>query len=50
MALLRTTDLDLQDVCVAVGWSNLATFVRTFRRIVGVTPARYRGHASSPRR
>jgi AraC-like DNA-binding protein len=42
MALLRTTDLGVQDVCVAVGWSSLATFTRSFRRIVGVTPARYR--------
>lgn len=42
MALLRTTDLPVQDVCVAVGWSSLATFTRTFREIVGVTPARFR--------
>lgn len=48
MALLRTTDMDLQDVCVAVGWSNLATFVRTFRQIVGVTPARYRAMGEVP--
>lgn len=43
MALLRTTDVPVQDVCVAVGWSSLATFTRTFREIVGVTPARFRG-------
>lgn len=42
MAMLRTTDLDVQDVCTAVGWTSLATFTRTFRQIVGVTPARYR--------
>ncbi len=42
MALLRTTDLPVQDVCVAVGWTSLATFTRTFREIVGVTPARFR--------
>jgi transcriptional regulator GlxA family with amidase domain len=42
MALLRTTDLAVQDVCVAVGWSSLATFTRTFRAIVGVTPGRFR--------
>ena len=46
MALLRTTDLAVQDVCVAVGWSSLATFTRRFREVVGVTPATYR--ASRP--
>lgn len=45
MALLRTTDLDVQDVCTAVGWSSLATFTRRFREIVGTTPARYRAAA-----
>lgn len=42
MALLRSTELPVQDVCVAVGWSSLATFTRTFREIVGITPARFR--------
>lgn len=42
MALLGTTDLAVQDVCVAVGWTSLATFTRTFREIVGVTPGRFR--------
>lgn len=45
MALLRTTDLPVQDVCVAVGWASVATFTRRFREIVGTTPARFR---SSP--
>jgi AraC-like DNA-binding protein len=48
MALLRTTDLSVQEVCVAVGWSSLATFTRTFRRLVGVTPARYRATGAAP--
>ncbi len=48
MALLRTTDLAVQDVCVAVGWSSLATFTRSFRRIVGITPARYRATHAQP--
>lgn len=42
MALLRMTDLPIQDVCVAVGWTSLATFTRTFRAVVGVTPGRFR--------
>ena len=48
MALLRTTDLAAQDVCVAVGWTSLATFTRRFREIVGVTPAAYRASCSTP--
>lgn len=47
MALLRTTELPVQDVCVAVGWSSLATFTRTFREIVGVTPARFRAEPTA---
>src|SRR5213593_2280957 len=45
MALLRTTDLAVQDVCVTVGWTSLATFTRRFREVVGVTPAAYRSAA-----
>lgn len=46
MALLRTTDLPVQDVCTAVGWASLTTFTRTFREVVGVTPGGFR--ASPP--
>lgn len=42
MALLRSTDMAVQDVCVAVGWTGLATFTRRFREIVGVTPGEFR--------
>lgn len=42
MALLRTTDMPVQDVCVAVGWASLSTFTRRFKEVVGVTPARFR--------
>lgn len=48
MAMLRTTDLDVQDVCTAVGWTSLATFTRRFREVVGVTPARYRTLGGPP--
>lgn len=48
MALLLTTDLAVQEVCVAVGWSSLATFTRRFRQIVGVTPAHYRATRAMP--
>jgi transcriptional regulator GlxA family with amidase domain len=46
MALLRTTDLPVQDVCTAVGWSSLATFTRRFREVTGTTPARFRADAA----
>lgn len=36
MAMMRTTGMPLVEVCAAVGWSSLATFTRTFRRIVGI--------------
>ncbi|MBI1376715.1 MAG: helix-turn-helix domain-containing protein [Frankiales bacterium] len=47
MSLLRTTELDVVDVCTAVGLSSLATFTRTFREVVGQTPAAFR--AGAPR-
>lgn len=47
-ALLRTTGLPVQDICVAVGWTNLATFTRTFRRVVGLPPSAYRAAAPVP--
>lgn len=49
MALLRTTDLAVQDVCSAVGWSSLSSFTRRFRDVVGTTPARYRSDAPTQR-
>ena len=45
MYLLRTTDRNVTDVCMAVGFSSLGTFSRTFRVVVGETPSSYRlGH------
>ena len=45
MTLLRTTDTSVTEVCMAVGFSSLGTFSRTFRDIVGTTPSDYRGGA-----
>ena len=42
MALLRDSDLSVTDVCMAVGFSSLGTFSRTFREVVGVSPSSYR--------
>lgn len=40
--LLRTTNMKIQDICRAVGYSNISYFCRTFRNEYGVTPEKYR--------
>ena len=39
MFLLRSTDLSVTDVCMAVGFSSLGTFSRVFRDVVGEPPS-----------
>jgi len=48
MALLRTTDRSVTDICFAVGFSSLGTFSRTFRDIVGRSPSEFRRQAPKP--
>jgi AraC-like DNA-binding protein len=48
MALLRTTDRSVTDVCFAVGFSSLGTFSRTFSAVVGRSPSAFRRHAARP--
>jgi AraC-like DNA-binding protein len=48
MALLRGTDRSVTDICVAVGFSSLGTFSRTFRDIVGESPSAFRQLAPKP--
>lgn len=48
MLLLRDSDLTVTDVCMAVGFTSLGTFSRTFTAIVGVPPVRYRGRGPLP--
>jgi AraC-like DNA-binding protein len=48
MTLLRTTDRSVTDICMAVGFSSLGTFSRTFRDIVGHSPAAFRLQARTP--
>jgi AraC-like DNA-binding protein len=45
MALLRTTDLSVVDVALAVGFSSHGTFSRTFRDLLGTSPTGYRRSA-----
>src|SRR4051794_34119991 len=42
MALLRTSDLSVTEVCFAVGCSSLGTFSTRFSELVGVPPSVYR--------
>jgi transcriptional regulator GlxA family with amidase domain len=45
MFLLRASRRSVTDVCLDVGFESLGTFSRTFKQIVGQSPAAYRGHA-----
>jgi AraC-like DNA-binding protein len=40
--LLRTTDLRVAEICLAVGFTSVGSFTTTFRRHVGVSPTAYR--------
>jgi AraC-like DNA-binding protein len=42
MALLRRGDLNVTEVCFAVGCSSLGTFSTRFTELVGVPPSTYR--------
>jgi AraC-like DNA-binding protein len=42
MAALRESDLSVTEICFAVGFSSLGTFSRTFKAIVGESPAAFR--------
>jgi transcriptional regulator GlxA family with amidase domain len=46
--LLRTTDLQVAEVCLAVGFTSVGSFTTTFRRHVGVSPTTYRRHLAGP--
>lgn len=45
--LLRSTELSVGEVCVEVGYHSLASFTRTFHRVVGRPPAAWRTHAQA---
>jgi AraC-like DNA-binding protein len=48
MFLLRTTDLDITDVCLSVGFTSLGTFSRLFSAVVGQSPSTYAREAVLP--
>jgi transcriptional regulator GlxA family with amidase domain len=42
LALLRRGDMNVTDVCFAVGWSSLGSFSARFTELVGESPSMYR--------
>jgi AraC-like DNA-binding protein len=47
MAMLRRGDLNVTEVCFAVGCSSLGTFSTRFAELVGVPPSVYREQAAA---
>jgi AraC-like DNA-binding protein len=47
MAMLRRGDLNVTEVCFAVGCSSLGTFSTRFTELVGMPPSTYRGQPAS---
>ncbi len=47
MFMLRESRASVTDVCVAVGFTSLGSFSRTFREIVGTSPTLYRARSAS---
>ncbi len=46
MYMLVQTRRDITDICLDVGFTSLGTFSRTFSRIVGESPSRFRSHTN----
>jgi transcriptional regulator GlxA family with amidase domain len=46
--LLRTTDMQVAKVCLAVGFNSVGSFTTTFRRHVGLSPTEYRRESGGP--
>jgi AraC-like DNA-binding protein len=46
--LLRTTDLRVIEICLAVGFASVGSFTTAFRRHVGVSPTAYRRANAGP--
>ena len=40
--LLRNTDMLVKDISVAVGYEDVVSFVRRFKKYAGMTPGQYR--------
>ncbi|MGF1599543.1 MAG: helix-turn-helix transcriptional regulator [Acidimicrobiales bacterium] len=44
MTLLRSSEMSVTDVCLAVGFSSLGSFTTRFTELVGVPPSEYRAN------
>lgn len=40
--LLRSTDLPITEICIAVGFESLGSFSTLFRKVAGISPTAYR--------
>ena len=40
--LLETTDLSITDICAHVGFADMSSLARYFKREIGCTPSQYR--------
>lgn len=45
--LLRTTDLPITEICIAVGFESLGSFSALFRKVAGLSPSAYRSSAQA---
>ena len=45
--LLETTDRLISDIALSVGFCDQSHFIRTFKKIRGLTPSAYRRHHRS---
>jgi AraC-like DNA-binding protein len=46
--LLETSDEPVEEIAEKVGYQDIASFRRVFRRYVGVSPADYRRRSATP--
>lgn len=40
--LLRSSDLSITEICIAVGYESMGSFSTLFRKVAGVSPSAYR--------
>lgn len=45
--LLHTTDMNIDQICVAVGYLNASSFRRKFKQETGLTPSQYRANEAN---
>ena len=47
MQLLRDTDMNLQDIVVEIGNTDVSGFIRLFKQKTGMTPGQYRKNSTN---